>query len=94
VKGDDIWLSPSYGRDSAYIAIHVDARTEHDPYFKDIEKILMEYGGRPHWGKMHNRTAENLSTVYPMWDSFMEVRKKLDPEAMFLNDYLKEMFQL
>jgi len=94
VKGDDNWLSPSYGRDSAYIAIHVDARTEHNPYFKDIEKILMEYGGRPHWGKMHNRTAENLSTVYPMWESFMALRKKLDPEAMFLNDYLKEMFQL
>jgi FAD-linked oxidoreductase len=92
VKGDDIWLSPSYGRDSAYLAFHVDNRTPHNPYFKDIENILMEYGGRPHWGKMHSRTADTLATAYPMWDKFHEIRKKLDPNAMFMNDYVKEMF--
>ena len=92
VKGDDIWLSPSYGRDSAYMAFHVDNRTPHNPYFKDIENILMEYGGRPHWGKMHTRKADTLSTAYPMWEQFHEIRKKLDPNGMFLNDYLRTMF--
>jgi FAD-linked oxidoreductase len=91
VKGDDIWLSPAYERESAYIAVHVDNRTPHDPYFRDIEAIMMEFGGRPHWGKMHKRTAENLATAYPMWDAFQEIRAKMDPEGLFLNDYLKEV---
>lgn len=92
VKGDDILLSPSYGRDSAYLAFHVDARTPHNPYFRDIENILMEYGGRPHWGKMHNRKADNLATAYPMWEQFLQIRKQLDPQGMFANDYVKEIF--
>jgi FAD-linked oxidoreductase len=92
VKGDDIWLSPAYQRESAYIAIHVDHRTPHDPYFRDIEEIMMEFGGRPHWGKMHKRSAENLSTAYPMWGAFTELRAKMDPEGMFLNDHLEEVF--
>ena len=93
VKGDDIWMSPSYGRDSAYLAFHVDSRTPHNPYFKDIENILMEYGGRPHWGKMHSRKADTLATAYPMWEQFHEIRKKLDPNGMFMNDYVMGLFE-
>ena len=87
VKGDDLWLSPAYHRDSAYIAFHVDHRTPHNPYFKDMEAIMMEYDGRPHWGKMHTRQAENLSTTYPMWGTFQQMRMQLDPEGLFMTDY-------
>jgi hypothetical protein len=27
-----------------------------------------------------------------MWEKFHEIRKKLDPNGMFLNDYLRDMF--
>lgn len=88
-KGDDIWLSPAYGRDSAYIAIHVFIDQEHDPYFKDMEALFMRYNGRPHWGKMHTRTAETLSTTYEKWDDFLALRAKLDPNKLFLNPHLE-----
>jgi FAD-linked oxidoreductase len=89
VKKDDIWLSPAYGRDSAYIAIHVFIDQEHDPYFKDMEALFMRYNGRPHWGKMHTRTAETLSTTYEKWDDFLALRAKLDPNKLFLNPHLE-----
>lgn len=92
VKGDDIWLSPAHGRDSAYIAIHVFTKMEHDPYFKDMEALFMRYEGRPHWGKMHTRTAETLSTTYKKWDDFLALRAKLDPDKLFLNPYLEAVF--
>ncbi|MFU1797010.1 D-arabinono-1,4-lactone oxidase [Paenibacillus azoreducens] len=92
VKGDDIWLSPAYGRDSAYIAVHMYKGMEHRTYFRDIEEIFRRYDGRPHWGKMHTRTAEELSGLYPKWDAFQEIRRQLDPLGIFQNDYLKKLF--
>lgn len=94
VKGDDIWLSPAYGRDSAYIAVHVPAAAEHNPYFKEMEALFMRYDGRPHWGKMHTRTAESLSATYEKWDDFLALRAELDPNELFLNPHLKKVFGL
>ncbi|MCJ8014666.1 FAD-binding protein [Paenibacillus sp. KQZ6P-2] len=92
VKGDDIWLSPAYGRDSAYIAVHMYKGMDHQAYFQDIEEIFRRYEGRPHWGKMHTRTAEELSGLYPQWEAFQDVRKQLDPSGMFQNEYLRKLF--
>ncbi|MWV47253.1 FAD-binding protein [Paenibacillus sp. HJL G12] len=92
VKGDDIWLSPAYGRDSAYIAVHMYKGMEHQVYFRDIEEIFRRHEGRPHWGKMHTRTAAELSGLYPQWSAFQDVRKQLDPGGIFQNDYLRKLF--
>ena len=51
VKSDDIWLSPAYGRDSAYIAVHMYKGMKYAAYFGEVEKIFLKYEGRPHWGK-------------------------------------------
>ena len=58
---DDVWLSTAYGRDSAYIAIHVFHSAPHEQYFADVEAVMTSVGGRPHWGKMHTRDADYLS---------------------------------
>ncbi|GCE45635.1 sugar-1,4-lactone oxidase-like protein/FAD-linked oxidoreductase [Thermosporothrix hazakensis] len=92
VRGDDIWLSPAYQRDSAYIAIHMYRGMEYKPYFRHIEEIFKRYNGRPHWGKHHTRTAEQLSELYPRWNDFRRVREELDPQGLFLNSYLRELF--
>ncbi|HEX2914498.1 MAG TPA: D-arabinono-1,4-lactone oxidase [Chloroflexia bacterium] len=92
VHEDDIFLSPAYGRASAYIAVHMYKGMEHRPYFEAMEDIFKKYEGRPHWGKMHNRTAEDLRQLYPEWERFQAVRQELDPEGLFLNDHLKTLF--
>ncbi|GAB6927822.1 D-arabinono-1,4-lactone oxidase [Paenibacillus sp. JCM 10914] len=91
-KGDDIWLSPAYGRDSAYIAIHMYRGMPHAEYFNAMERIFLRYGGRPHWGKMHSLEAAQLQEMYPMWESFQQVRHELDPDGIFLNDYVGKLF--
>ena len=92
VKGDDIWLSPAYGRDSAYIAVHMYKGMEYKPYFEAVQSIFRNHQGRPHWGKMHFMTAKELRPLYPMWDRFQEVRKQLDPKGVFMSEYLKNLF--
>ncbi|NBA84917.1 FAD-binding protein [Emticicia sp. CRIBPO] len=91
VKGDDIWLSPAYQRQSAYIAFHVYKGNPHQHYFKVMEDICRSYDGRPHWGKMHTLQAADFQKIYPKWEDFQAVRKTQDPEGIFLSDYLREV---
>ncbi|NBW91647.1 MAG: FAD-binding protein [Actinobacteria bacterium] len=79
---DDIPLSTSTGRQSAYIAVHMFKGCEYDEYFT---------AGRPHWGKLHYLDASALSGLYPEYQRFIEVRNQLDPEGVFTNDYLRRV---
>lgn len=90
--GDDIPLSTAHGRPSAYIAVHMYKGTpwpDAERYFRDVEEIMVEFGGRPHWGKMHFRTAADLAPMYPRWAEFLAARDRFDPDRVFANDYLR-----
>jgi L-gulonolactone oxidase len=85
---DDVWLSTAYERPSVHLAFHVNARTDHRPYFQAVERVMRDHGGRPHWGKLHSRTAADLAPAYPRWDDVTAVRGRLDPDRIFTNRYL------
>lgn len=91
VAPDNVWLSPFYKRASCSIAIHHDAREDPQPYFKAAEAIFRAHGGRPHWGKMHNLKAKELSAIYPRWTDAMAVRRDMDPENRFVSPYLAQL---
>lgn len=91
VQGDDIPLSTAYGRDSAYVAVHMYRGIDFEPYFREVEKIMVDYGGRPHWGKIHFQDKSSLRPLYPEFDKFVELRDRLDPTGMFSNAYLNRV---
>ncbi|GDX28293.1 FAD-linked oxidoreductase [Actinomycetes bacterium] len=93
-KADDMALSTSYGRDSAYIAVHVYKGMDYQPYFRDVEAIMRTHEGRPHWGKLHFRTATDLAPAYPLFDEFLQLRKRLDPNRVFANEYTDRVLGL
>lgn len=93
VKGDDIYLSPAYQRDSAYIAVHIYNKKDHRYYFNHLEQIFKAHQGRPHWGKMHTLTKEELQERYPMFNVFNKIRKEQDPHAVFVSPYLASLFE-
>ncbi|HZP30366.1 MAG TPA: D-arabinono-1,4-lactone oxidase, partial [Acidimicrobiia bacterium] len=88
VAADDIPLSTAHGRESCYIAVHVHAGAEYEPYFRGVEAIMDRFEGRPHWGKLHFQTAATLATRYPEFGRFLAVRDRLDPDRRFANEYL------
>ncbi len=88
---DDVWMSTANGRDSAYIAVHKYWRQDYEAYFRAVEEIAVAAGGRPHWGKIHWRTAADLREVYPHFDAFSAIREKHDPQHLFGNDYLAKV---
>jgi FAD-linked oxidoreductase len=89
--GDDALLSPSHGRDTAYIAVHQYRGMEWRPYFEAVEEIMSSYGGRPHWGKRHFQTAATLAPLYPAWSEFQAARDELDPSRVFSNEYAERV---
>lgn len=94
VKGDDIWLSPAHGRDSAYIAVHMFKGMPFDPYFRDLEDVFKAHEGRPHWGKRHTLTADDLAQRYPRYHHFCRLRRQFDPRDIFLNPHLATLFDV
>jgi FAD/FMN-containing dehydrogenase len=92
IKGDDIWLSPFYGRDSMSIAVHRYFDEDYSAYFAAIEPILRKYHGRPHWGKLNTLQAGDFRKLYLRWHDFKAIRRDMDPQGKFLNPYLASLF--
>lgn len=92
VRADDITLSPASGRDSAYIAVHMYKGMAYRAYFDLVESVFKRYEGRPHWGKMHTRRADDLRLLYADWERFTALRAQLDPDGVLLNDHLRQLF--
>jgi L-gulonolactone oxidase len=88
---DDAMLSPAHGRPCAFIAVHQFAGMEFESYFRAVEQIMLDYGGRPHWGKRHYLDAPALASRYPDWQRFREIRDRYDPDRVFANDHLRRV---
>jgi len=91
---DDLLLSTASGRDSGYIAVHRyhrDDPADSAAYFAGFEAIMVGYGGRPHWGKLHTRDASYFREAYPGFEEFLAVRDRYDPDRVFANPYLKKV---
>jgi FAD-linked oxidoreductase len=91
VAADDALLSTAAGRDSGFVAVHMYRGMAFEPYFRAVEAVMDELGGRPHWGKRHFQTAATLRGRYPDWDRFQAVRRRLDPEGRFANAYVERV---
>ncbi|WP_191281313.1 D-arabinono-1,4-lactone oxidase [Nocardioides flavus (ex Wang et al. 2016)] len=90
-RADDVPLSTAHGRDTLYLAFHVPAGTDHRAYFGGVEPVLRAAGGRPHWGKIHTRTAADLTPAYDRFGDFLALRDRLDPDRVFANDHLRRV---
>ncbi|WP_344260677.1 D-arabinono-1,4-lactone oxidase [Streptomyces sodiiphilus] len=93
VAADEAMLSNCTGRPTMTIALLQNNELPHEEYFADLEPLFLEWGGRPHWGKKHTLTAAGLRPLYPEWDAFQDIRRRLDPQGVFLNDYLRRLLE-
>ncbi len=89
IDQDDAWLSPFNWGVSGSIAVHAYYQDDYQFLFDLIEPIFRKHGGRPHWGKLNSLRAADFAALYPRWRDAMAVRKQIDPQGRFLNDYLK-----
>ena len=88
---DTAWLSPAYQQEVALIGLRAPPRSAFSDYFAAQWEVLDRYGARPHWGKLHDKKAHELRQLYPRFDDFVSLHKKVDPRGVLLNRYTADM---
>ena len=91
-RGDGFPLSPTQGSDVVTISLHAAPGDAWQPGFAAAEALLLETGGRPHWGKLRGIGDDRLAGLYPRLEEFRARRRELDPSGRLLNDYLRPAF--
>ncbi len=86
--GEASLLSPTQGEDSVTISLHQAADQPFEALFRDAEAIFLAHGGRPHWGKLHWLSRDEIARLYPALPSFLALRAACDPAGLFVNAYL------
>lgn len=90
IAGDELWLSPSSGRDS--VAFHFTWTADEAgvaEVLPELEDALARFDARPHWGKVF--TPRDPAELYPRWADFVALQRRFDPRGAFVNDYLRAL---
>jgi FAD/FMN-containing dehydrogenase len=91
--GEDAFLSVTQGEDSVTISIHDAADNPHWDFFREAQQVFRQFDGRPHWGKLRHLEMDELKRIFPLLDRFTAVRRRLDPDCVFLNNYLRRILE-
>lgn len=91
------WLSPAWQQESCFFGFVVyyaedgSLSAEGTAFLREVEKLLAEEGGRPHWGKYFDADLYDWPTLYPQMSAFREVRDMLDPQHKFSNAFSQRL---
>ncbi|MHB1212512.1 MAG: D-arabinono-1,4-lactone oxidase, partial [Candidatus Nanopelagicales bacterium] len=88
MRADDLWLSGAYGRDT--VGIHFTWRKVPEvlDLLPELDELLGQGEGRPHWGKLFRARPDALAQRYPRFDDFARLADRMDPDRKFRNDFL------
>ncbi len=91
LAADELPISVASGRPTVTISAHQDVALDDRPLFTACEEVFRRYEGRPHWGKVHYRTGQELAELYPAYRRWWEVRDRYDPDGRFVTKYLEQL---
>jgi xylitol oxidase len=95
VAADDLWMSPSYQRDT--VALHftwINDTAAVLPVVAAMEDRLAPLRARPHWGKLFTVPAPAVSALYEHSADFTALLSRADPAGKFRNDFIDHYFPL
>jgi FAD/FMN-containing dehydrogenase len=92
VGPDDAFLSPNYQTATTVISVSGKPGTDYWGYLRSVDSLLSDFDARVHWGKLHFLAPDRLHALYPQAGEFIAIRRRLDPDGMFLNDHLRPLF--
>ncbi|MFC7465584.1 D-arabinono-1,4-lactone oxidase [Brachybacterium sp. GCM10030252] len=95
VAADDLWLSPSHGRDS--LGIHFTWANDPESVLEVlpvVEAALAPFSPRPHWGKWFSLEGPEIQAHYPRLADFRRLAEAADPGGTFRNRFLERTLGL
>jgi FAD/FMN-containing dehydrogenase len=91
LAADDLMISAAGGRETVTISVHQDISLDDRPLFEACEQIFRSYDGRPHWGKVHYQTGQELAQLYPAYRDWWAIRDRFDPDGVFVTKDLARL---
>merc|ERR1711871_1382022 len=86
---DRSYLSPSYGRQTCYIAARCHISTpNYKSFFHGLEEVLHRFAGRPNFATLHFCDVAAVRKMFPEFDRFSAIRARMDPTGMFSSTYI------
>ncbi len=87
-RGDSLWLSPAYQRDSLWLSLYNIDRRNWGAQLARFEAFARAHGGRPHWGKEAAFDRGYLRQQYARLEDFAKLAAQYDPQRKFRNAWL------
>ena len=91
IAADSLWLSSAFETDA--VGLHFTwfrKQPEVEAILPELEAGLAPFDARPHWGKVFTGDRASLERVYPRLDDFRALAARLDPNRVFVNEFLAE----
>lgn len=86
-------LSPAADRDVVFFSITTQSTQGYEAFYKEFYTAMLKFNGRPHWGKINYLTQKDTQKLYgDNYTQFVALRKKLDPQGVFSNEFTKQVF--
>jgi L-gulonolactone oxidase len=89
-------LSPTEGHEAGSCCIEAltfEGTTDLNDYFAELGGKWQALGGRPHWAKLIYHLTDLREIYGENMSRFLAVRAELDPEGVFLNDFLDDILE-
>ncbi len=87
------YLSPA-SEAVAYIAIGSPCGHQYIAFYRELEDILFQYQGKPHWGKILFLDHEKAAMLYGInLQKFIQVKQRLDPRGIFSNPFTDKILK-
>lgn len=94
IKTSKSLLSPARGNKfSVYLEALTYFGADYKDYYNELENYWKQFGARPHWGKTFDETQDFEQLFGDGLMKFNEIRKRLDPDGVFLNDFMRHVFK-
>jgi decaprenylphospho-beta-D-ribofuranose 2-oxidase len=59
--------------------------------FDDLDRMVLEAGGRLYLAKDSRLSARTAAAMYPRWEEFRDVRREVDPRGVFQSDLSRRL---
>jgi len=72
-------------------AVDLPRRAGVEDLHREIERIVLDHGGRLYVAKDALMTAQSFARMFPKLDRFREVLARIDPDARFQSDMSRRL---
>ncbi|GAB2699432.1 FAD-binding oxidoreductase [Nocardia thraciensis] len=73
------------------ICVDFPIRAGLNEFVTDLDRRVLEFGGRLYTGKDSRTTAETFHKMYPRIDEWIKIRRNVDPTGVFISDMARRL---